>query len=81
MSLVSQEALIEPSKTNGFMRKVKEDNENLEHELASYGSVNPFLVILEIVGQNLKETLIKGTEKNEIKCNIGLLKAVCARPC
>lgn len=29
----------------------------------------------------LKETLIKGTEKNEIKCNTGLPKAVCARLC
>lgn len=46
-----------------IMRKVKEDKENKKHELASYGCVNPFLVIHEIVGQILKETLIKGTEK------------------
>lgn len=64
-----------------IIRKVKEDKENEKHELASYGCVNPFLVIHEIVGQILKETLIKGTEKNEIKCNTGLPKAVCARLC
>lgn len=64
-----------------IMRNVMEDKENETYELASYGSVNPFLVIHEIVGQILKETLIKGSEKNEIKCNTGLPKAVCARPC
>lgn len=58
-----------------------EDKENEKHELASYRGVNPFVVIHKIVGQILKETLIKGTEKNEIKCNIGLPKAVCARLC
>lgn len=64
-----------------IIRKVKADKENERHELASYDCVNPFIVTHKIVGQILKETLIKGTEKNEIKCNTGLPKAVCARLC
>lgn len=43
-----------------------EDKENETYELASYGSVNPFLVIHEIVGQILKETLIKGITKRGV---------------